>query len=84
MTKPTIEELGYVDEMRQRLGLEAGDTSCDEEIVAMSPMERVGLIAGWFLGDNGWADTFKDYFESQGLYLTTNADDPNVILGDVE
>jgi hypothetical protein len=47
-------------------------------------MERVGLIAGWFLGDNGWADTFKDYFESQGLYLTTNADDPNVILGDVE
>jgi hypothetical protein len=66
---PTIEELGYVEEMRQRLGLEADDTSRDRQIEEMEPMERVRLLAGWTLGDPDWADTFKDFFESQGLYL---------------
>ncbi len=70
MSKLTIEELGYVEEMRQRLGLEKDDTSRDKEIEDMEPLKRVRLIAGWYLGDPNWADTFKDYFESQGLYLS--------------
>jgi hypothetical protein len=43
----TIEDLGYVEEMRQRLGNEPDDTSDDERILSMSPMRRVELLAGW-------------------------------------
>ncbi len=43
-----IEEMGYVEAMRQRLGLEKDDTSCDAEIEQMDPMERVRLIVGWY------------------------------------
>jgi hypothetical protein len=57
----------YLKEMRQRLGLAKDDSSHDGEIQVMDPMERVRLIAGWFLGDGQWADIFKDYFESQGF-----------------
>lgn len=69
-----VEELGYVEEMRHRLGVASDDTTLDKKIEQMLPMDRVRLLAGWFLGDPRWADTFKDYFESQGLYLTTNPD----------
>lgn len=67
-----IEDLGYVEEMRQRLGLEPNDFSRDGDILSMSPMRRVALIAGWYHGDEGWAEIWKNYFESQGIYLTTN------------
>lgn len=77
----TIEELGYVEEMRQRLGLSEDDESRDKEIEAMDPLQRVRLIAGWYLGDGGWADTFREYCESQGLYLTTDPEANGVIDG---
>lgn len=77
--KLTIEELGYVEEMRQRLGLDENDTSADVRLEKMHPMRRVRLLAGWYLGDPYWADTFKGYFESQGIYLTTNPDSDGVI-----
>ena len=67
-----IEEMGYVSEMRQRLGIEKDDISRDADLLAMPPMGRVRLIAGWFHGDGRWADTYKSYFESQGIFLTTN------------
>lgn len=65
----SIEEMGYVDCMRKRLGLEPHDTSKDDEIEAMTPRQRVGLICGWKHGDEGWAETYEDYYNSQGLYL---------------
>lgn len=74
-----IDELGYVDDLRQRLGLEPDDTSQDAIIEKMTPMQRVRMLAGWHLGDPSWADTFRVYFESQGLYLTTNPDADGVL-----
>lgn len=74
-----IDDLGYVEEMRQRLGVSSDDPSLDEKIISMNPMERVGLIAGWVHGDNSWANVWKDYFRSQGLYLTTNPEADGVI-----
>jgi len=72
--KMKIDEMGYVEEMRQRLGLAPNDTSMDAKIEFMPPMQRVGLITGWEHGSESWAETYREYFESQGLYLTT---DPN-------
>jgi hypothetical protein len=77
--KLTIEDLGYVEEMRERLGLEPDDTSSDDEIVSMSPLKRVELLAGWHLGDPSWTETFKYWCESQGIYWTTNPDADGVI-----
>jgi len=61
------------------MGVTETDTRLDKKILVMSPLERVRLLAGWFLGDPAWADTFKEYFESQGLYLTTDEDDGHII-----
>jgi hypothetical protein len=77
--KLTIEEIGYVEQIRARLGLGYEDTSLDKEIEEMEPMERVGLLAGWYFGYESWADTFKGFFESQGLFLTTNPDADGVL-----
>ena len=77
--RPTINELDYVEEMRQRLGLKPDDTSKDEEIEKLSPFQRVRLIAGWYLGHPDWADTFKEYCESQGIYLTTDPEANGII-----
>lgn len=74
-----IEELGYVEEMRQRLGLDENDSCKDKYIESISPLERVRLIAGWYLGGGGWADTFVEYFKSQGLYLTEDPDANGII-----
>lgn len=76
MSDSEIENIEYI---RGRLGLSTDDTSEDAKITAMKPMDRVRLIAGWKLGSDEWADQFKDWFEGQGLYLTTNADDPGII-----
>lgn len=60
----------YVEEIRQRLNLEdPNDTSKDFLIEKMTPFERVKKLAGWHLGDDGWADTFRDWCESNGLVL---------------
>lgn len=75
----SIEDLGYIGIMRQRLGLTAGDDSKDSYIVSLSPMERAKLIFGWFLGSENWADEVKHFFESQGIYLTTDANAKDII-----
>lgn len=77
--KPTIGELGYVPEMRQRLGLEGDDTSFDLEIDRRVPFDRLRLICGWYLGDNGWADTFKEWCASQGIWMTTDGEAPGIL-----
>ncbi len=79
MSELTIDGLGYVEEMRQRLGRKEDDHRVDAAILAMEPMERVELITGWFLGGTGWAESFKSYCESQGVYLTTNPDAEGII-----
>lgn len=77
--KLEIDDLGYVEEMRQRLGLSKDDTSRDCDILEMSPIDRVALIAGWYAGSEQWVDTWRSYFESQGLYLTTNPEADGVL-----
>ena len=79
MKKMAVEEMGYIDAMRQRLGLKQDDTSKDGDIEKMQPIERVRLIVGWYHGNGLWADTYKEYFESQGIYLTTNPDADGII-----
>jgi len=74
-----IDDLGYVDDMRQRLGVGPEDESKDHLILKMSPLDRVGLIVGWREGDPYWVDVYKSYFESQGIYLTTNPDAEGII-----
>ena len=78
--KLTIDDLGYVEEMRKRLGRKEDDSSIDSHILSMEPLQRVGLIAGWYHGYDSWAKTYKGYFESQGLYLTTNPEADGVIF----
>jgi hypothetical protein len=77
-----IENIGNLAAIRGRLGVEEDDPSKDEEILRMTPLQRVRLIAGWELGDEGWADTFKSWFEGQGLYLTTNPEGDGVVGDD--
>ena len=79
MDRLVIDEIGYIEEIRQRMGLDENDTSADEEIEYMEPMERVRLLAGFYHGNDDWADTWKEYFESQGIYLTTNSDVDGII-----
>lgn len=67
-----INDIWNVEAIRQRLGLDENDTSRDSYILEMSPMERVRLIVGWYHGSEYWADTYVGYFESQGIYLTTD------------
>lgn len=74
-----IDDLGYVEEMRQRLGVAADDTRKDAKLLAMKPMQRVKLISGWILGDEQWAVMFKNYFESQGLYITTDPEAKGIV-----
>lgn len=81
--KLTIDDIGYIEAIRQRLGREPDCTEMDEEILQMTPIERVCYIAGWYHGygqEN--VSQWKSYFESQGIYLTTNGDDPNIIGDD--
>jgi len=80
MEKLTIDDLGYVAELRQRLGLNnPDDTRRDSEIEDMEPFERVRLLAGWYIGSEGWADTFKSWCESQGIYLTIDPEAKGII-----
>jgi hypothetical protein len=74
-----IEEIGYLEELRQRLGLDPTDKQRDGYIASLPPFERVRMLCGWTLGDPSWADTMKEWLESQGLYITANPGDSGVI-----
>jgi hypothetical protein len=63
----------YIEEMRQRLGLEKGDTRRDAEIERMSPYQRFGLLCGWFLGNGSWASTVLEWAKDAGLSVTADA-----------
>lgn len=77
--KLTINDIGFVSEIRQRLGLEPEDNSKDDYILQLQPFDRVKLIVGWYIGHDNWGNTFKSFCESQGIYLTTNQNNEGVI-----
>lgn len=68
----SINEIGYLEEIRRSINVDQYDTSADYEIVNMRAFDRVKLLCGWYLGDPYWATRFKDICASQGLYLTSN------------
>ena len=57
----------YIYAMRQRLGLEEGDTSRDNDIENMDPHQRLRLICGWYLGDPSWASTVIEWAKDAGF-----------------
>ena len=59
--------IGYMKELRQRLGLEEDDISKDDDIKSMDSMDRVRMLCGWELGDTSWCDVFLGWMRSQGL-----------------
>jgi hypothetical protein len=79
MNELTADDIVDIESMRQRLGLKEDDTSRDAFILKKTPMERVRLLAGWHHGSESWADEWKETFEGQGLYLTTNPDADGVL-----
>jgi hypothetical protein len=60
----------YIDDIRQRLGLEEGDASHDDRIEQMTAEQRLAHICGWHLGDPGWARTFLAWARDSGFEIT--------------
>jgi hypothetical protein len=56
-----------INAIRQRKGLEEDDTSKDDEILLMTPMDRLRDVCGWYLGDSTWADAFVDWARDCGM-----------------
>ena len=52
--------------LRGRYGLEDGDTSKDEAIGELSPVEVVRECSAWKLGDPSWATEFAGWMEASG------------------
>lgn len=53
--------------LRGRSRLEENDTTQDEALVDLSPLEIVRQCAGWYLGDPSWAVTFAKWFKAVGI-----------------
>lgn len=62
----------YIEDMRQRLGVEPNDTSQDVRIEAMTPFQRLKLLCGWYLGDPAWASHILEWAKDSGF----SVDDP--------
>lgn len=60
----------YIEDMRQRLGLDADDSSSDKRIEKMSSEERLKLLCGWHLGDPAWAHQFINWARDAGYEVT--------------
>ena len=59
-----LEQVGILGDVRQRLGADdKNDTSKDNRINAMDSSELVAKWSGWNLGDEGWWNTMKYYFD---------------------
>lgn len=59
----------YIEDLRQRLGLEPDDASRDDYIAKLSPMERLKMLCGWHIGDPNWATTFLDWARDAGMTI---------------
>ena len=55
--------------IRQRRGLDDNDTAYDEEANAMPPLEKLRALAGWEIGDEGWAHVFIEWANDCGFVV---------------
>ncbi len=55
--------------IRQRRGLDDNDTSQDSKIDALTPRKKLRALAGWELGDEGWADVFIEWANDCGYVV---------------
>ena len=62
-----------MEALRGRRRLEESDTAEDEAINAMEPERIVHEVAGWYLGDPSWAETFYRWFKSVGIITKEKA-----------
>ena len=77
----SLDEIGYLGDIRQRFGAkDENDTSYDAYILKLSAFERLRSLCGWHLGSENWADQFKEYCESQGIYLTVDENADGILL----
>jgi len=60
----------YIEQMRQRLGLEADDPKHDKRIENMTPKDRLELLCGWYIGDPAWASSFLNWARDAGYKIT--------------
>jgi hypothetical protein len=60
--------------VRQRLGLDADDTSRDAEIESTAPMKLLRDVCGWHIGDPAWADSFIEWAKGCGFDVTQKPD----------
>ena len=60
----------YIGDMRQRLGVKEDDTSQDERIELMTPMQRLRLLCGWNFGDPSWASHIIAWAEDAGFKIS--------------
>lgn len=58
-----------METIRQRYDLEENDTSMDNEINALSPIEKLREMSAWHLGDKGWADQFVAWAAACGVEI---------------
>lgn len=65
-----MSERRYISKMRGRLGLKADDASRDDQIEAMTPMQRLELIAGWEMGYPGWGHTIINWARDAGFEVS--------------
>lgn len=63
-------ERRYISDMRRRLGLRDYDATRDQEIEAMTPTQRLGLICGFHLGYPGWEHTFLNWARDAGFKIS--------------
>jgi hypothetical protein len=55
-----------MEALRGRRGLEENDTSLDEEILKMDPVEVVQECSAWYLGDSSWASIIAGWIVASG------------------
>jgi len=59
-----------VEIMRLRLGLEADDSSKDDELEDYTPREQFIEMCAWELGSSLWAETIFGWLDDCGLQIT--------------
>lgn len=59
----------YIEDLRQRLGLDEGDASRDAYIESLTPHQRLEMLCGWHLGYPDWAITFLSWARDAGFEI---------------
>lgn len=56
--------------LRQRAGLEKNDTSLDDELKAMPPIDKFKDLVAWNFGHPDWANEILYWAECAGFKVT--------------